>query len=148
MSRFNVKLETKGFEKVNSNLDKFLAKLTSNVARAAKNSATKVRIYANSKYTPLDTGYMIDTSFDRSITVGNNPGGEIVYIAPYSGAVETNKYLAHGASYNIKYAREISMGIEHARKPSERYMFLAQAVLDKSVEVFNDFKQAAVNVTV
>jgi hypothetical protein len=148
MKGMKINLKATGLEGISANLDKFISNLTSNVFDAAKESAEMVRMYANSKYAPVDTGYMVETSFDVNIMVGGNPGAEIVYTAPYSFEVEDNPYYAHGASFNIKHAEEIAMGIEHERKPTERYMFLAQAVLDKYLSVFNNFKQAGENVTV
>ena len=150
MSTMKVNLKNTGFENISKNLDGYLKNLTSDVFDACGNAASMVRKYANvtAGLTPVDTGYMVDTSFDINILIQGNPGAEIVYTAPYSMKVEINPYFSHGASFNVKHASAIAMGTEHERKPSERMMFLHQAVLDNYKQVFEIIKGAAANVTV
>lgn len=148
MSTMKVNLKTTGMQNISKNLDGYLKNLTSAVFDACGEAAGKVRTYANNSLTPVDTGYMVNTSFDIGILIHGNPGAEIVYTAPYSMKVETNQFLAHGASFNIKHASEILLGLEHERKPTEQRLFLHQAVLDNHRQVFEIIKGAAVNVTV
>lgn len=143
-----IRLKTIGNREIASRLNEYLLDLDAANFDATEEAMQMVRVYAGEKYAPIDTGQMVETSFTVNCGFDGMNGAEIVYVQPYSAAVEKIETAAHGEAFNIKYAAAISMGFEHPRKPTERSLFLTTAISDKKNEMFNIVKRYAANVTV
>ena len=134
----NVTAQLNGIPECEKNAMRYLNS-EMNVARFnLLTGARLVREWANDHITPINTGYMVNTSFDRNVMISPDiVAAEIVYTAPYAADVEANfEGFAHGYRYNWKHYEEIKYGSDHARKPEEQDHFLSVSVDLKKNEVF------------
>jgi hypothetical protein len=91
---------------------------------------------------PIDTGRMWDTRRVRQEGSGFKTMMVYAFVAPYSPFVHADPARAHGETFNKKYAREIRLGLTHARRPQERFAFL-QVPLDDP-KVLGDMRKTIV----
>jgi hypothetical protein len=139
-----------GSENCVANVERYFSNMTSAVSKGTLVGAELVRNWANDHITPIDTGFMVNTSFSHNVSLSVDViGASIVYVAPYAGYVEVREEgVTHGYAYNLKHAAEIAMGKDHARKPEEQDHFLGTSVQVKKNEVFSLIRGAALNVTI
>ncbi len=130
--------------------ERYFNKQLSAAMHSTIRGARMVRSFANDNITPVDTGLMVNTSYESNVYLSVEcVGAQIVYPQPYAIWVELNPqgYL-HGQPYNVKHSDDIQSGRDHSRRPGERDHFLTTSVMVKKNEVYQLIKRTAQRVSI
>lgn len=113
-----------------------------NAVTQGMRDAAQTLLVESLKLVPIDTGELSKSATIKTnengfnTTVDVSYGGENAYYAVF---VHEDLTKVHGTAFNIKYAHEIMMGREHARRPEEQAKFLEKPAADLTAvkRVFN-----------